>query len=43
MGMIQVLSNMESPEEMTSSIAVAFVATLYGVASANVIFYTNCQ
>ncbi len=38
MGLIKVLANMDSPEEMTSSIAVAFVATLYGVASANIIF-----
>lgn len=37
MGLVRVLANLDSPEEMTSSIAVAFVATLYGVASANVI------
>lgn len=37
MGLIKVLSSLDSPEEMTESIAVAFVATLYGVASANVI------
>lgn len=34
-GLIQVLSNMESPEQMTSSIAVAFITTLYGVFIAN--------
>ncbi len=38
MGLIKVLANMESAEEMTSSIAVAFTATLYGVVSANVIY-----
>ena len=43
MGLVKVLSNMDSPEEMTSSIAVAFVATLYGVASANVIYSTYRQ
>ncbi|MGI5891309.1 MAG: motility protein A [Bacillota bacterium] len=38
MGMIQVLANMESPEHMATSIAVAFTATLYGVFLANLIF-----
>jgi len=38
MGLVRVLSNMDSPEEMVSSIAVAFIATLYGVASANLLF-----
>lgn len=38
MGLVKVLSNMESPEEMTSSISIAFIATLYGVASANILF-----
>ncbi|MDD2221012.1 MAG: MotA/TolQ/ExbB proton channel family protein [Clostridia bacterium] len=37
MGLIKVLSNLDSPEEMTASIAVAFTATLYGIASANII------
>lgn len=36
-GLIQVLANMESPEQMTSSIAVAFITTLYGVIIANLI------
>ena len=37
MGLIQVLSYMESPEQMASSIAVAFITTLYGVVFANLI------
>jgi len=37
MGLIKVLSNLDSPEEMTASIAIAFTATLYGIASANVL------
>ena len=37
MGLVKVLSSLDSPEEMTASIAIAFTATLYGVASANVI------
>lgn len=36
-GLIKVLSNMESPEQMTSAIAVAFITTLYGVVIANLI------
>ncbi len=38
MGMIKVLANLENAEEMAASIAVAFTATLYGVASANVLY-----
>lgn len=38
MGLINVLSNMGSPEELTGSIAVAFVATLYGVCLANIVY-----
>lgn len=38
MGMIKVLANLENAEEMAASIAVAFTATLYGVASANVVY-----
>lgn len=38
MGLIHVLSNMSDPESLAGSIAVAFAATLYGVASANVIY-----
>lgn len=38
MGLISVLGNLSSPEELGKSIAVAFVATLYGVASANLLW-----
>lgn len=34
-GLIHVLSNMSSPEKLAESIAVAFLATFYGIASAN--------
>jgi len=37
MGLIQALANMESPEAMAASIAVAFVTTFYGVIIANMI------
>lgn len=39
MGLVHVLSNLSNPDELGPSIAVAFIATLYGVASANVIFF----
>jgi len=35
MGLVHVLSNLESPQELGPSIALAFIATLYGVGSAN--------
>lgn len=38
MGLIHVLSNLSEPEALAGAIAVAFSATLYGVASANVIY-----
>jgi chemotaxis protein MotA len=38
MGLIMVLSNLTDPEALSHSIAAAFLATLYGVASANLIF-----
>ncbi|RKN78903.1 flagellar motor protein [Paenibacillus ginsengarvi] len=38
MGLIHVLSNLSDPESLAGAIAVAFTATLYGVASANVIY-----
>ena len=38
MGLVQVLSNMSDAEQLTKSIAVAFIATLYGVAFANIVF-----
>ncbi|MBW7459060.1 MotA/TolQ/ExbB proton channel family protein, partial [Paenibacillus sepulcri] len=38
MGLIHVLSNLSDPSSLGPSIAVAFTATLYGVASANLIY-----
>ncbi|MDI3340339.1 MAG: flagellar motor protein [Sphaerobacter sp.] len=38
LGLIHVLSNLSSPDELGPAIAVAFLATLYGVASANLIW-----
>ncbi|RYL95831.1 flagellar motor protein [Sporolactobacillus sp. THM7-4] len=38
MGLVHVLGNLNSPGELGPSIAVAFIATLYGVAGANVVF-----
>ncbi|MBW4081605.1 flagellar motor protein [Paenibacillus sp. S150] len=38
MGLIRVLGNLTDPSNLGASIAVAFTATLYGVASANLIF-----
>lgn len=38
MGLVQVLSNMSDAEHLTASIAVAFIATLYGVVFANLIY-----
>ncbi|NLV21733.1 MAG: flagellar motor protein [Syntrophomonadaceae bacterium] len=38
MGMITVLSNLSNPEELGGAIAVAFLATLYGIASANLMW-----
>ncbi len=38
MGLIQVMKNLANIEEVGHGIAVAFVATVYGVASANVLF-----
>ncbi len=38
MGLIHVLSNLENPETLGPSIALAFIATLYGVGSANVLW-----
>ncbi|MDF9409127.1 flagellar motor protein [Pelotomaculum isophthalicicum JI] len=38
MGLVHVLSNLESPEELGPSIALAFIATLYGVGSANILW-----
>jgi len=38
MGLVQVLSNMTDAASLTASIAVAFIATLYGVVFANMIY-----
>ncbi len=38
MGMVNVLSNLSSPDELGGAIAVAFLATLYGIASANLLW-----
>lgn len=38
MGMVNVLGGLENPDELGPSIAVAFIATLYGVFSANLIY-----
>ncbi|MGF7049250.1 chemotaxis protein MotA [Paenibacillus sp. DS2015] len=38
MGLIHVLGNLSTPTDLGPSIAIAFTATLYGVASANIIF-----
>jgi len=38
MGLVHVLSNLESPETLGPSIALAFIATLYGVGSANLLW-----
>jgi len=38
MGLVHVLSNVNDPDKLAGAIAVAFLATLYGVASANVLW-----
>jgi chemotaxis protein MotA len=38
MGLIQVMENLSDPSRLGAGIAVAFVATIYGVGSANLIF-----
>ncbi|MEI7025634.1 flagellar motor protein [Paenibacillus sp. y28] len=38
MGLVHVLSNLADPASLAGSIATAFTATLYGVASANIIY-----
>jgi chemotaxis protein MotA len=38
MGLIHTLGNMGSPDELTHSIASAFIATMYGVGVANILF-----
>jgi len=39
MGLIQVMTNLENPDSLGSGIATAFVATIYGVALANLLFF----
>ena len=38
LGLVMVLSNLSDPSSLGESIAVAFIATLYGVSSANIVF-----
>ncbi len=38
MGLVQVLGNLSDPGELGAKIAVAFIATLYGVGSANILW-----
>ena len=38
MGLIQVMQNLTDPAKLGAGIAVAFVATIYGVGSANLVF-----
>lgn len=38
MGLVHVLGNLSSPEELSKSIAAAFIATLYGVTFANAVY-----
>lgn len=38
MGLIQVLANMGTPDELAKAIGVAFIATLYGVVTANLLY-----
>jgi chemotaxis protein MotA len=38
MGLVNVLGNLSSPDELGPAIAVAFIATLYGVATANLLW-----
>lgn len=39
MGLVHVLSNLSDPDTLGPAIAVAFIATLYGVAAANAVFF----
>lgn len=43
MGLIHVMQNLTNPELLGQGIATAFVATIYGVGSANLIFFTDRQ
>ena len=39
MGLIQVMTNLTDPSTLGAGIATAFVATIYGVALANLLFF----
>ncbi|MCF8009842.1 MAG: flagellar motor protein [Clostridiales bacterium] len=39
MGLVHVLGSMENPDKLAPAIAVAFMATLYGVVSANILWF----
>lgn len=43
MGLISVLGNLAEPEKLGESIAVAFIATLYGILFANIIFLPSAN
>ena len=43
MGLIQVMKNLANIEEVGHGIAVAFVATVYGVGLANVVLAAGCH
>jgi len=43
MGLVHVLGNLSDPESLGPSIAVAFIATLYGVSSANLLWLPIAQ
>ncbi|MDF2685020.1 MAG: chemotaxis protein PomA [Clostridia bacterium] len=43
MGLIMLLQDMSSPEQLTKSIAVAFVTTLYGSMAANLLFLPSSR
>lgn len=42
LGLIHVMQNLTDPSKLGAGIAVAFVATVYGVGSANLIFFPLC-
>lgn len=43
LGLVHVLSNLAQPDELGSKIALAFIATFYGIASANLIWLPICN
>jgi len=43
LGLIHVMENLADPEKLGSGIAVAFVATVYGVGTANLVFLPLSQ